>query len=407
MTSWRGWAICALWAVGVLAVAQPASPQSLRERLRLRLTNAEGGSIEASRDEGRTWLLLGHVTHPALKVNPNSYTAAGWAKDSAIAATAANAIHIRLGTNPDTKRPMTLSIVPGGKTVGAANREPSSTMYTDLEGGTSIFGGGLGPYVNSPVFLANANPPAPLPLTYEPNLGDVLLIIRHEPARLPLYAVFENRPGGAIEVDWREGPQVVGVVDKAVTGIGRFEGGLYAAAGRIRANHPGVIDVSTSPLGMMGGFQIIPRHHAQSPEMSYVATGHQWLVVGPSEVSAPDWAGLPPFFSGTILPSYRPDDIFGDHEDWMRRVLSRSSVEVRYNDGPWEPMPRIAFGPLNHGNDCGCDRGRRRLWQIPTELNPNKPQPKEAAAIADHALDGVTHIRIVFPQAEYWPTDAQ
>ena len=135
----------------------------MRETLRLRLCNAEDGAIEASRDAGATWLVLGHVTHPALKVNPNSYTAAGWAQDSAIAATAANAIHIRIGTNPETSRPMTLSIVPGGKTVGAANREPSSTIYTDIEGGTSIFGGGLGPYVNSPSSLRTPTRPRACP----------------------------------------------------------------------------------------------------------------------------------------------------------------------------------------------------------------------------------------------------
>jgi hypothetical protein len=235
-------------------------------------------------------------------------------------------------------------------------------------------------------------------------VGDVWLIIRYDPARRPVSATFENREGGTIEVDYGGETETVGVVDKPVTGIGRFEGEVYAAAGRIRANHPGVIDISTSPYGVIGGFQIIPRQHAKSPEMSYVASGHQWMVIGPPTSAEPDWAGQPPFFSGTLLPSYRPDDLMGEHADWMQRLLSRAVVEVRFANGPWEPMPRIAFA----GRECPnteerSQRGRQGLWQIPAELNPNKPQLKEAAAIADHALDGVTHLRILFPRADFWP----
>lgn len=377
-----------------------------QESLRLRITNAAGGLIEASRDGGKTWLLLGHVTQPALKVNRASYTAAGWAHDSAIAATATNALHIKIAENPETKRPMTLSIVPEGKTVGAAVRQASATMYTDLEGGGTIFGGGLGPYVNSPVFLLRDGIPTPLPPTYEPAVGDVWLIVRYDPVRLPTSATFENRAGGTIELDYGGETAVVGVVDKPVTGIGRFEGAIYAAGGRIRANHPGVIDVSTSPYGLVGGFQIIPRQHAKSPELAYVAAGHQWLVVGPRTAEEPDWAGQPPFFSDTILPSYRPDDLFGEHPDRMQRLLSRAVVQVRCNGGPWEPMPRIAFVDQQCANtEVRSQRGRRGLWQIPAELNPNKPQPKDVAAIADHALDEVTHFRILFPQTNFWPTE--
>ena len=124
-----------------------------RESLRLRVTNAVGGAIEASTDGGATWQRLGSVTVPADRVNPASYTAAGWAQDSCIAATAVNAIHIKVAANPKTGRPMTLSLVPGGEVLGAATRQRSSAIVTDIPGGASIFGGGLGPYVNSPVLL--------------------------------------------------------------------------------------------------------------------------------------------------------------------------------------------------------------------------------------------------------------
>jgi len=386
-----------------------------RESLRLRITNAAGGAIEASTDGGATWQRLGSVVAPADRVNPASYTAAGWAHDSAIAATAVNAIHIKVAVHPQTGRPMTLSLVPGGEMVGAATRQRSSAIVTDIPGGSSIFGGGMGPYVNSPVcivaarFIAPSTAGAmnraatPLPPDYQPHEGDILLVSRIEPPRLPLYAVFENRPGGAITLDYGEGPVPAGVVDRPVTGIGRFEGGLYCWPGRVRANHPGVIDVSTAPHGMIGGFQIIPRKHARSPEMTYALSGHQWLIIGPAD-DAPDFSGQPPFFSGTILPSYRPDDILGDYADWVQRVWSRTMVEVRFNGGPWELMPRIAIADaVGESNDAATDRGRRGLWLIPGKPRGRKAMEEQTRELANHALDGVTHLRVVFPLTTFPP----
>lgn len=399
------WILAALLAHPAMAADLWQAPGT--ESLRLRITNTAGGPVEASADAGQTWHLLGQVVTPADRVNPASFTAAMWAADSSVAATATNALHIKVANNPQSGRPMTLSIVPGGKTVGAANRQRSSAIFTDIPGGTSIFGGGLGPYVNSPVHVVRDQAEAPLPGDYQPADGDVLLIIRSAPS-LPLSAVFENKPGGRITVqvspmeerDW-------GVVDRPVNGIGRFEGAIYAAAGRIRANHPGVIDVSTSPLNFMGGFQIIPRHHASSPELAYVRTGQQWMIIGPASPEAPDFSGQPPFFSSLIIPSYRADDIFGDHSDWMQRVLSRTSVQARYGNGPWEPMPRIAFVAAGcRDNAERSERGRRALWQIPAELNTNRPLSKDSAAIADQALTGITHFRLSFPQADFPPGGA-
>ena len=409
-----------LLAHPLLCSAAPA------ESLRLRVTNAVGGAVEFSADRGATWQRLGSVTVPADRVNPASYTAAGWARDSHVAATAVNAIHVKIAANPQTGRPMTLSITPGGETIGAATRQRTSAIVTDLPGGSGIFGGGLGPYVNSPVYVAagqgvgprpdtsgGVQAPAlqPLPPDYQPHDGDVLLIVRNEPTRLPLYAVFENRAGGAITLDYGAGPVAAGAVDRPVTGVGRFEGGLYSWPGRIRANHPGVIDVSTAPHGMIGGFQIIPRQHAHSPEMAYVASGHQWMVIGAADSGggaqppAPrDFAGQPPFFSEAILPSYRPDDILGDYADWVQRVWARTLVEVRYGDGPWELMPRIAFSDrAAESNAERTDRGRHGLWLIPGRPRGGRAMEQQTRELADHALDGVTHLRIVFPLTTFPP----
>jgi hypothetical protein len=395
-----------LWGLwwGTAALAQAPV-----ESLRLRVVNAPGGAIEASADQGRSWRHLGRVVVPASHVNPASFTAARWAHDSAIAATATNAVHIKVADNPQTGRPMTLSLVPGGRLIGASGRQRSAAIVTDLEGGEGLFGGGLGPYVNSPVLLEREGQPAvPLTATYEPREGDGLLIIRYEPLRLPRTITFENRAGGAIEADYG-GPQPerLGVVDRPVTGIGRFEGAVYAEPGRLRANHPGVIDVSTSPYGLIGGFQIIPRNHAESPELSFVKTGTQWLIVGPEDPQGPPWTGQSPLFAECLLPSYRPDDVLGDYADWLARVLSRTQVLARIEGGPWELLPRIAFVPADEPDTAErSQRGRRGLWRLSGLVHPSKPLPAETAQKANYALEGLTHLRLVLPLKQYWPEES-
>ncbi|MFP3904742.1 MAG: hypothetical protein ACLFWB_10920, partial [Armatimonadota bacterium] len=195
-------------------------------------------------------------------------------------------------------------------------------------------------------------------------------------------------------------PRLIGQVLRPVVGIGRFEGTLSAAPGRLRANHCGVIDISTSPVGKVGGFQIVPREHASSPEVPYISTNTQWMVVGPADVRDPSWEGTPPLFAGYLLPSYRADDITGGHEDWMNRTLSRLMVQVRYNGGEWENMPRVTLDPdAIEDNAKQSGSGRQGLRRIPANLNPYSPLP----AAASTALSGISHLRIVFPRTVYWP----
>ena len=199
-------------------------------------------------------------------------------------------------------------------------------------------------------------------------------------------------------------PRLIGQVLRPVVGIGRFGGTLYAAPGRLRANHCGVIDISTSPIGKIGGLQIVPREHAGSSEVSYIREHTQWMVVGPADVRDPSWEGIAPLFSGYLLPSYRPDDITGDHDDWMHRALSRLMVQVRHKDGPWENMPRICIDPeAGTNNATESERGRKSLWRIRSSLKPYSPLPGDAFI----ALRGVSHLRIVFPRAVYWPQAAE
>ncbi len=403
----------ALAALAALLVAPPAPGADVRagpspevagvnaergpEVFRIRVVNRGGGPIAVSRDGGETWLSVGSVVSPATAVNPKGYTASMWADASAIAAAAVNAIHVKVANDPETDRGVIFSVIPAGETVGAAQDRERTSIATDIPPGDGIFGGGLSPYVNSPVYLAREGL-TPLAPDWSPSEGDVLVIRVTEPPRRIQWLDLQNRFGGLIRARFIDGEdRTIGSVLRPVVGIGRFEGTRHAAPGRIRANHPGVVDISTSPIGLVGGFQIVPSGHAGSPETTYIRTGTQWMVVGPIATTEPSWEGVAPLFAGCLRPSYRPDDI--QHDDWMRRLLSRCQVQVRFDGGPWELMPRIAIDPAASDHTDNRNHGRDGLWRIPGSLQPYTPLP----GIANTALRGVSHIRIILPRADYWP----
>ncbi|MGC9317431.1 MAG: hypothetical protein ACP5KN_05275 [Armatimonadota bacterium] len=370
------------------------------EILRIRIVNRAGGSIAISRDAGATWLRVGSVTAPATAVNPDGYTASRWARDASVAAAAVNAIHVKVANHPQTGRGIVFSVIPAGGPVGAATGHATSVIATDIPGGDALFGGGLGPYVSSPVLVEREGELVRLPADYVPAEGDALVIRVLAPPQRVASIEFDNSFGGLIRLRYVGGEQkVIGTVLRPVLGVGRFEGTRDAAPGRIRANHPGVIDISTSPAGLVGGFQIVPSGHADSPETTYVRTGTQWMVVGPVSALDPSWEGIAPLFSGYIRPSYRPDDIWGGHEDWMRRLLSRCQVQARTADGEWGLMPRIAIDPEAPEDGDTTARGREGLWRIHGSLHPYDPLPSAAYT----ALEGVTGIRILLPRAQFWP----
>lgn len=281
--------------------------------------------------------------------------------------------------------------------MGAAAGRGSTSVVTDIPGGHGIFGGGLAPPVGSPLSL-EARPEQPLAADYVPAEGDRLVIRVLEPPRRISWLEFDNSFGGLITLRYADGGEkIIGTVLRPVVGVGRFEGTRDAARGRIRANHPGVIDISTSPYGMVGGFQIVPSGHADSPEVTYIRTGTQWMVVGPLNTLEPTWEGVAPLFAGYLSPSYRPDDLL--HEDWMRRLLSRAQVQVRFGDGDWELMPHIAIDPDAREDADTRNRGRDGLWRVHGSLDPYTPLTGRAG----DALAGVTRLRIILPRAQYWP----
>jgi len=388
--------ICSLLGA-LMAAAWPSPSWAAQEELRIRLENRPGGTIAVSRDAGTSWLTIGQVISPANAVNQHSYNASRWVPDSTVAASAVNAIHIKVANAAETGYGITFSLVPAGEVIGAATRKYSSVIVTDMLPGTELFGG-LGPQVGSPVYVEDADgKPGKLAGDYHPAIGDVLTIVRQQPPRRVRYIDFANEFGGDITVTYADGShEVIGLVMRPVCGIGRFEGTRYAAAGRLRANHAGVIDISTSPYGLVGGFQIIPADHANDAEVSYIKTNTQWMVVGPRHHNE-SWKGAAPLFSGYLYPSYRPDDLTGGYANWLQRTLSRCQVLAKTGEGDWDLLPRIALDP--QAPETSKPPKDNRTWRIRASLDVREPLP----AAAQRALMNLRAIRIRLPQVLYWP----
>jgi hypothetical protein len=257
---------------------------------------------------------------------------------------------------------------------------PQSAAFTDMPGGTGIFGGVFTPFVGNPIFLDNKrdNDLVPLPANYVPSVGDSWSIEILRPARYPENIIFENRFGGLITIQFRgEAPRVIGQVLRPVEGIGRFVGSYFSDVGRLRANHNGVIDISTSPRGVVGSFQIVPANHAMSPETHYIRELTQWMVVGPVSALDNSWEGVAPLFSDYLRPRYDVDDI--NDPNAIEGMAGRFRFDVmKKGSTTWEPMPTfwlIANQPLPQWcATCLSDIAKIRVnfpfsWDPPASAN--------------------------------------
>ncbi|MFA5103790.1 MAG: hypothetical protein WC527_01250 [Candidatus Margulisiibacteriota bacterium] len=339
------------------------------------IENEAGGRVMAVKNKSTTWEILGKVIYPCQQINPRGYTASKWAKPSAVAATAVNAIHIKTGDNTQEAKGVVFSVVPlemlNPPSYYNSFLSPDSSIYTDIKAGNSIFGGVYSAFVGNPVFFERGTAEALLlNEDYVPKLGDRIIINVLKPFIYPRAIIFENREGGAAKVIFGAGQEeIIGEVQKPVEGVGRFQGTQYVSPGRIRANHTGVIDVSTSPINKIGGFQIIPSAHALSDEMEKASKQTQWMVIGPVPGREEFLEGMPPLFSNYLRPVYLDLDL--DSKSWMNDLLARFLVDVKLKGSDkWQPMP---------------------IFYIDPDLR--KPLPEWTVdAIAD-----VTHIRILFP----------
>jgi len=356
------------------AVLKENNPE-FKEVYRIRVSNVAGGAIETSDNKGASWETVGRVIYPTASVSNNGYTASKWIDDGKIAAVAVNAIHVKTDFNTMEGRGVIFSMLPKDQlqvpSYYNSYLSPDSSIYTDIKAGASIFGGLASPFVGNNVATTDAAGNIyTIGTGFVPKNGDVLVIIVDRPVRYPKEIVFENRFGGLITLKYLNGDEkVIGTVLRPVLGVGRFIGTQYCDVGRIRANHPGVIDISTSPLGKVGGFQIIPSGHGMSDEMITARLLTQWMVVGPPDVKDPSPEGIAPLFKYYLNPVYTQADI--DDPDWDKKALERFLVEVKMKDSDsWQPMPSISIDP-----------------------DLRKPLP----AWANDAFRNVTAFRILFP----------
>ncbi|MCD6119283.1 hypothetical protein J7K50_05535 [bacterium] len=340
------------------------------------IENSVDGRIYAVNRFGRMETTeLGKVLLPVSTVNPSGFTASGWGMKCTVVATAVNAIHLKVGQNPDTGRGKIFSILPiefaefDSDNYNSYFNEEAS-LFTRISAGTELFGGGFAPKVGDSILLSpsldspndrtalvTASPPVSIPVEYAgrafyrwvpgltPAVGDIIVMdVRPQGSDRIRWIEFDNKFGGLITIRLLESDETVtiGQVYQPAFGVGRFEGSLFLKQGRIRANHPGVICISTSPLGEIGGFQIIPLEHAMSPEMKFARTLTQWMVVGPIDPrSSQEWEGLVPLFSDNIYPSFVP--VSDNRFTALDTLMSRFQVIVKMKGSDeWKLMPAIS-----------------------------------------------------------------
>ncbi|MDR1472498.1 MAG: hypothetical protein LBS75_08230 [Synergistaceae bacterium] len=273
----------------------------------------DGGSVDA-----------GRVRAVPVKSRHPSFTASKYGIGGQVIATAANAHHFQISVEDGTGR--TMSLIPS-QTFAPAPGYGTSFVVEGV-GGSGLWGR-YAPFVGSPVYIINR---AGMPVLFNNPLlfqyADAVEIRVYKPERETEYLEIENAAGGRAWYHDAEGDHQFATVESGVSGTGRFEGTLYQGLGQVRANHPGVICVSTSPKREIGGFQIVPLSHTYSKEMQKTRNMSQYIVL--RGVDFEDIAGQPPFFRGSVRP--------GDTDD----ADSKTGWVTCRIGGKWQEMPSVS-----------------------------------------------------------------
>jgi len=284
---------------------------------------------------------LGVVRALPVRTNWPAFTASKWAPHQTVCATAVNAIHILVDV--ENERGRIFSIVPVITVAPAA--PPGAFFSIDSPAGTGMFGG-FAPMTGSRVFIehsdGNRRPIVPLHGDALPmKQGDVLIIESSLPEDPYTWMVdIENRPGGRVIAWTQSGPSVVARVMRPVGGVGRFGGTEFQGIGRVRASHPGVIDIATSPRDVAGGIQIMPLMHAlTSTELAYVWSAAQWMILAPPPGEGP-LEGTPPLFKGLVPGTQLYDH--GRLPDLWSTYGRKPLVLARFDGGPWRRLPPLS-----------------------------------------------------------------
>lgn len=260
-----------------------------------------------------------------------AYTASVWGTESTVCASAVNAIHLLV--SKENGRGRTISILPSGTFAPAAGEGTSFVIET--QPGFGLFGA-FAPPVGSRITIKNMISGTQDPLNHESlECVSTSMMIRYNTSTRGYLIDIENRPGGRV-VYWNDtGAKLIARVIRPVYGVGRFGGTSFQRNGRLRANHPGVIDISTSPYGTIGGFQIIPLFHAHSHEMKSAWQLTQWMILAPPKGFG-SLKGQPPLFSGILSPGTQKGEKLWDlWSTYGRRPL----ILARINGGKWQDLP--------------------------------------------------------------------
>lgn len=304
------------------AYAGVKDPSLLMFTIRLPMTPGElaqvvfpdGGTL----DVGRVRAVPTKSRHPA-------FTASKYGLGGQVIATAANALHLQISVEDGSGR--TISVIPAETFVAAPGF--GTSFVIEGIGGTALWGQ-YAPYVGSPVYIVN---PVGAPVLFN-NIGllqyaSAVEIHVYRPEEEIEYLEIENWPGGKAwyhDAEGRDHP--FALVEHGVSGTGRFGGTLYQGPGMVRANHPGVICVSTTRKMDIGGFQIVPLSHTYAREMQKSRRMGQYIIL--RGIDFEDLTGKVPFFRGEVRP--------GDSEMPERRegrVLGKTN-------GEWGPLPEVS-----------------------------------------------------------------
>ena len=340
-----------LAAIIAFALFAPAAahgePKLLYE---IRIPFEAGGHVTSLLPDGREFG-LGKVEKLPEQTRWPSYTASAWGKPGSVTASAVNAVHILMGVEDGKGR--TMSVIPKETIAPAAGA--GASIVLDAKAGTGFFGA-WAPPVGTKITVSGGTGTRPLESGALPEPGETLIFSVYE-GDMPYMVEFENRPGGRVTAWSESGALVVARVIRPIAGTGRFEGTLFQDPGRIRASHSGVIDVSTSPRGEIGGFQIIPWDHAlSSKEMQGAWSMTQWMIIAHPDGKSM-LGGTAPLFAGGLVPgTSEGEELWDLWSTYGRKPL----VLARLNGGEWGRLP--------------VSSGR-----------------------ADYALKEVTHLRIYFP----------
>lgn len=275
---------------------KPESDADYELQYSIVIENVDDGTIYQVMPDGEE-KKLGNVLVPA----DATYTASDgfWAaqysrsifnSSANVTATAVNSMHLRVAPddiyNPEQAqkgryevwKPQLITLLPDREYDKAGQGPHPGRISTDIPGGTELFGGTSSAYVGSPIsYLTESGEWEDVEKYYRENDTDSapehLKIDVYKPSTehgSPSSIVFENKEGGDVVLNYDSSySKTIATVLQRVEGTGRFGGSEYADNGFVRANHGGVIDLSTSPYEgftwdteLRGGFQIVPANHA-------------------------------------------------------------------------------------------------------------------------------------------------